>query len=163
MLLEIKIYQDPGLRDKSREVQEVDEEIRKLVDDMIETMGNNKGIGLAAPQVGVLKRVIVVEAEEGPKEFINPEIISRGKEKNSMEEGCLSFPGLFLRIKRAEEIEVKALDKEGREVKVKAQGLIARIIQHEIDHLEGLLILDKINFLEKWRLKRKLKKYGFNR
>ena len=163
MTLDIKIYPDSVLRDKSRKVEEVTEEIKKLEEDMIETMENNKGIGLAAPQVGVLKRVIIAETEQGPREFINPEIIRKSKEKDSMEEGCLSFPGLFLKIKRAKEIEVKALDKEGRDVRVKAQGLIARIIQHEIDHLDGILILDRLNFFERWKLKRKLKKYGFNR
>ena len=160
MILEIRKYPHPILRRKSEEVKKVTPELKRLIEDMIETMEKNDGAGLAAPQVGILKRVIVAETERGPIGLINPEIIKKSKEKILAEEGCLSFPGLFLKIKRAKEVEVKALDVEGKEMKIKAEGLLARVLQHEIDHLDGILFVDKISFWQKWKIKRRLKTYG---
>ena len=99
---------------------------------------------------------IVFETEEGISEFINPRIVKKSRRKEVMEEGCLSFPSLFLKVKRSAEIEVEGLDKKGK--KVKAEGLLARILQHEIDHLDGILFIDRISFWQKWKAKRKLKK-----
>jgi len=162
-ILEIKKYPDPILRKKCQEVKKVTEEIKNLSWDMVETMEENEGIGLAAPQVGELKRVIVIhplkersleeKSKRLPQVFINPEIIKKSKETITDEEGCLSFPGLFLKIKRAKEVEVKALDREGEKVQIKAEGLPARILQHEIDHLDGILFIDRISFWQKLKTK----------
>ena len=128
--LKIITYPDPTLRKKSEKVKEVDNEIKDLIKNMIKTMEKNQGIGLAAPQVGVLKRIIIALTDNGPKAFINPKIIKKTKETEIMEEGCLSFPGLFLEIKRWKGVEIEALDGNGN--KIKADGLLARILQHEI-------------------------------
>ncbi len=159
-ILKIKKYPDPILRKKCEEVKEVNEEIKKLVDDMIETMEKNNGAGLAAPQVGVLKRVIVVETEKGPVSFVNPKIVKKSKETVIEEEGCLSFPGLWLKIKRWKRVDIEALDGDGK--KVKAENLLASILQHEIDHLDGILFIDRIGFCQRWKIKKKLKEYGSN-
>jgi len=157
-LLEIKKYPDPILKKKSYEVEKITNEIKKLIEDMAETMKKNNGVGIAAPQVGVLKRIIVIETENGIVPFINPKIIKKSKERETIEEGCLSFPGVFLKIKRPKEVEIEALNKEGK--KIKAKGLLARILQHEIDHLDGILLIDRLSFLEKIKFKIK---YEFNR
>ncbi len=156
-ILKIKKYPDPILREKCEEVKEVNEEIKKLVDDMIETMQKNDGAGLAAPQVGVSKRVIVVETEKGPVGFVNPKIVKKGKETVIEEEGCLSFPGLWLKIKRWKKVDIEALDGDGK--KVKAENLLASILQHEIDHLDGILYIDRIGFWQRWKIRNKLKSY----
>ena len=168
-ILKIKKYPDPILRRKCQGVKEVTEEIKNLGWDIVETIEENEGIGLAAPQIGELKRVIVIHPikERSPEEkskklsqvFINPEIIKRSKETIIDEEGCLSFPGLFLKIKRAKEVEVEALDEKGEKVQIKAEGLPARILQHEIDHLDGILFIDKISFWQKLKIKRQLQKF----
>lgn len=136
---------DEILRKKSREVEKVDEKIKELVKDMLETMYKNNGVGLAAPQVGILKRVVVIDLYDnnGPIVLINPEII---KEKGEQEvvEGCLSFPNQFAKIIRPAEVTVKALDEDGKEIKIKAKELLAQAISHEVDHLEGILFVDKI-------------------
>jgi len=159
--LKIIIYPNPILRKKCEEIKEVTEEIKNLGWDMVQTMEENQGIGLAAPQVGELKRVIVVQTEKGPKVFINPQIIKKSKEMDLGEEGCLSFPKLFLKIKRPKEVEIKAMDGDGR--KIKAEGLLARILQHEIDHLDGILFIDRISLWQKFKLKLLKKRYVFNR
>jgi peptide deformylase len=155
MILEIKKYPDSVLKDESREVEEINEETRILIKDMIETMYASQGVGLAAPQVGVPKRILVLDVGAGPKVFINPKIVSR-KGKEISEEGCLSVPGEFLKVKRAREIIVEALNEKGGKFKVEATGLLARCLQQEIDHLNGILILDKVNLWKKF--KRKLSK-----
>lgn len=142
-------YPAPVLRKKCQKIDKIDEETKKLSLDMTEIMTENQGIGLAASQVGELKRIIAVQMEERVEIFINPEIISKSKETEIMEEGCLSFPGLFLKIKRAKEIEIKTLNLEGEEFQLKAKGLLARVIQHEIDHLDGILFVDKASFWQK--------------
>jgi len=154
MTRQILKYPNPVLKNKSEEVEEITDEIRKLAQDMKETMFTGQGIGLAAPQIGVLKRIIAVQ-EKTPLIFINPRIIKKSRETVSEQEGCLSFPGIFLKINRAKEIEVEALDERGEKVYFKAQGLIARVLQHEIDHLDGILCIDRLNFWQ--RLKIKLK------
>ncbi len=174
---EIIKYPNPILRKKSEKVEEITPEIRELVLNMVETMRNHQGIGIAAPQVGELKRIIVVQTEKGPAVLINPEIIKKSGEKEIMEEGCLCFPGLFLKIKREREVEMEALnyrasingseggkedevlfDSQGEKIFIKAKGLLARILQHEIDHLDGILIIDKVGFWQKLKIKKTLKK-----
>jgi peptide deformylase len=147
--LKIVKYPNPILRKRAREVKEITPEIKELALDMAETMNKNQGLGLAAPQVGELKRIIVVSFEDGPRIFINPEIVKKSKEKEVIEEGCLSFPGLFLKIKRAKETEVKALDENGKEIQIKDYGLISRVLQHEIDHLDGILFIDRLTFWQR--------------
>jgi len=150
MILKIKKYPDPVLRKKAGKIEEITPEIKKLGQDMIETMQRSdpEGVGLAAPQVGALRRVIVVETGQGPAVFINPQILKKSKETEIMEEGCLSLPGVLLKIKRAKKIELEVLDIEGEKSRIEAEGIVARIFQHEIDHLDGVLIIDKVNF---WR------------
>ena len=153
MILEIKKYPDSILKKKSEEVKEVNDGIRRLIVNMLETMYTDQGVGLAAPQIGILKRILVLDVGEGPKVFINPRILAR-KGKEISEEGCLSVPEVFLKIKRAKEITVEALNEKGEKFRVEAAGLLARCLQQEIDHLNGALILDRINLWEK--LKRRI-------
>jgi len=162
-ILKIKKYPDPILRKKCQEVKEVTEEIKNLGWDMVETMTEKKGIGLAAPQVGQLKRIIVVQpirkrtpeerSEIKPQIFINPKIIKKSRETIIDEEGCLSFPGLWLRIKRAKRVEIEALNENGEKISLKAEGLPARVLQHEIDHLDGILFIDRLSFWQKLKIK----------
>lgn len=142
---EVREEGDEILRKKSKEVEIVDDRIRTLVEDMIETMHKYNGVGLAAVQVGVLKRVIVIDTYEKDEQFvlINPEIIKQ-KGEQEVEEGCLSFPNKFGRIKRPSEVTVVALDENGNEFKLTAKGLLAQAICHEVDHLNGELFVDKI-------------------
>jgi peptide deformylase len=153
MILEIKKYPDPVLKQKTEEVKEISKEIEVLIGNMVETMQKKDGLGLAAPQVGVAKKIIVVQSSKGPMAFINPCIISKSKEKEIVEEGCLSFPGVWLKIKRSKGVEINALNIEGKEINLKAVGLLARILQHEIDHLEGKLIINRLSFFQKLKSK----------
>lgn len=163
MILEIKTYPDPILKKKALPIKVVDEEIKKLICDMKETMVLEKGdkingVGLAAPQIGASKRIIVILTKKGPKGFINPKILKSSREKEIGKEGCLSVPGLWLKIKRPKTIEVSAWDEESKEVKISADGFLAKVFQHEIDHLEGILFFERLPILERWRVKRKLLK-----
>jgi len=134
--------EDDVLREKAKPVKNINKNVLKLLDNMSDTMYSNKGVGLAAPQIGVSKRVIVVDAGEGLVELINPEVReASGKEIDV--EGCLSVPGLMGEVKRAARVVVRGLNREGREVKIEASGFFARILQHEIDHLDGILFIDK--------------------
>ena len=136
---------DEILRKKSRKVEVIDEKIKTLVDDMLETMYKYNGVGLAAPQVGILKRVVVIDLYDnnGPIVLINPEIVKE-KGEQEVEEGCLSFPNQFAKIVRPAEVTVKYQDIDGNEIKLKAKELLAQAISHEVDHLEGILFVDKI-------------------
>lgn len=134
---------DEILRKIAKPVLEVDDKIRSLLDDMAETMKENAGVGIAAPQVGVLKRIIVVDAGEGIVEIINPEIISQEGEAIAAE-GCLSVPGVFGEVKRPEKVRVQGLNRMGEKVIIEGEGFLARIISHEADHLEGILFKDKV-------------------
>jgi peptide deformylase len=159
-ILNILHFPDPRLRNKAEPVEVVDDSIRTLVDDMLETMYQAPGIGLAAVQVNVLKRVIVIDISEDkdqPLCLINPEIIeSDGKEK--MEEGCLSVPGIYENVVRAEHIKVRALDRNGETFEMESDGLLAVCIQHEMDHLEGKLFVDYLSELKRQRIRKKLEK-----
>lgn len=162
-ILEIKKYPEKVLKEKASPVLEIDREILNLVDDMIETMYAAPGIGLAAPQVGVSKRIIVIDVsvKEGEKTplivLINPEIVSTEGEIES-EEGCLSLPGYITTVKRAERVIVKGLNKDGREISIEGEGLLSRALQHEIDHLDGLLLIDRISRIKREFFKKRFKK-----
>lgn len=156
--LEIKKFKDPVLKKKCEEVKEITSEIKKLVFDMGEAMKKNNGIGLAAPQIGVSKRVIVVQPDiENPRilALINPKVIKKSKEKDFLEEGCLSFPKIFLNISRPKEVEIEALNIKGDKVNFTAEGILSHVFQHEIDHLDGILFFDRLSFGK--RIKFKLK------
>ncbi len=150
------------LREVAEPVGEIDDEIRVLVEDMAETMYAANGVGLAANQIGVLKRVFVIDiaADDEPSAltvFINPEITD-SKGTQSWEEGCLSFPGATAEVKRAETIHVRALDAEGNSFEMEADGLMAVALQHENDHLDGVLMIDKVNAIKKHLIARKVEK-----
>ncbi len=153
-------YPNPRLTKVSSVVNEVDDAIKRLVDDMFETMYDAPGIGLAAPQVDVRKRIMVVDVSENnsqPLVFINPEIIeSEGKEVT--EEGCLSVPGIYESVTRADKVKVKALDREGNPFEMEVDGLLAVCVQHEIDHLDGKLFVDYLSSLKRIRIRKKLEK-----
>lgn len=158
-VLEIKTYPDEVLKKKAQPITELNGDLQKLIDDMIETMYNAYGVGLAAPQVGVSKRLIVVDTS--PREenqslivLINPEIVNSEGEILS-EEGCLSLPGFITRLKRKEKVIVKGLTRQGKEIQIEATGLLARALQHEIDHLDGILIIDRISPLKRELFRRK--------
>ncbi len=151
-ILEIKKFNEPVLREKCKRVKKVDKKIKKLVVDMAQTMKKNRGIGLAAPQVGVLKRAITVQTDlKGQRilVLVNPKILKKSRETETNEEGCLSFPDIFLKIKRAKEIEIEGLDINGEKIEIKAQGLLARVFQHEVDHLDGILFFNRLSFIKK--------------
>ena len=160
-----KILTEPNkiLRQKSLEVEKVDKDLQQLMDDMLETMYAAPGIGLAAIQVGVPKRVIVLDiaVKDKPREpmyFINPRIIETSKSNSIYEEGCLSVPGQFAEIERPNTCHVMFLDYYGQPQKLKAEGLLATCIQHEIDHLEGILFIDYLSKLKKSIIIKKLSK-----
>jgi len=159
-LLPILEFPDPRLRTKAQPVAQVDDRIRKLIDDMFETMYAAPGIGLAATQVNVHQRLLVVDVSESRKEplaLINPEILARDGVEES-EEGCLSVPGVYDKVTRAGEILVRALDRDGKTIEFPADGLLAVCIQHEMDHLEGKLFVDYLSDLKRTRIRKKLEK-----
>jgi len=142
-LREIRKEDDDILRKKSRQVEKVDKKIVELLEDMAETLYHENGVGLAAPQVGVLKKVVVIDIGEGLIELINPEIISfSGSQIDA--EGCLSIPGVWGKVERPNIVEVKALDRYGKECMYKGEGFLARAFCHEIDHLDGKLFVDQV-------------------
>jgi peptide deformylase len=153
-------FPDPRLHTIAQPVGEVNGEIRQLISDMLETMYAAPGIGLAATQVDVHKRVVVIDATEdrsGPLAFINPEILEKSGER-VCEEGCLSVPGIYEKVARAEWVKVRALNREGEVFEMEAQGLLAICIQHEIDHLEGKVFVEYLSPLKQSRIKAKLVK-----
>ena len=141
----LRLDGDEILYKKSREVENIDDRTQELIDDMIETMHKYNGVGLAAVQVGVLKRIIVIDLydDKGPIVLINPKIL-KSKGEQEVEEGCLSFPNRFAKIIRPAEIIVECLDRDGKMIKIKAKELLAQAISHEIDHLEGEVFINKI-------------------
>lgn len=153
MILEIKIYPDKILKQKAKKVGMVDGEIKKLLSDMADTLYAKRGVGLAANQVGIAKQIILVDIGEGLKILLNPKITSK-KGKAVYAEGCLSLPGMEFEIKRPKKIEVEYMDRNGREQKIKAEDLLARAICHEVDHLQGKTILDRLGFFERRKAKK---------
>ncbi|RCX32898.1 peptide deformylase [Thioalbus denitrificans] len=159
-ILHILHYPDPQLRLEAKPVERVDDSIRRIVDDMLETMYDAPGIGLAANQVNIQKRILVVDISEEKNQplcLINPEILAaEGMEQ--MEEGCLSVPGIYEPVERAERIRVRALDRDGNPFELDTDGLLAVCIQHEMDHLEGKLFVDYLSPLKRQRIRKKLEK-----
>ena len=162
-----KVYQlgDEALRTPANRIVKVDDAIRKLAKDMLITMYSSKGIGLAAPQVGIQKRLLVIDLNfedpnSPPMVFINPEIISSSASLDTYEEGCLSIPGVYLNVLRPSSIKLSYRDEMGRPKKMNADGLMARCIQHEIDHLNGVCFVDKVTDEEE--LKKQLNENNFN-
>jgi peptide deformylase len=153
---------DPFLRQKSSEVEQVTDETRKLMDDMLDTMYDAPGIGLAAIQIGVPKRVIVIDLsrdeKKNPLYFVNPKIIKKSDTDSTYEEGCLSVPGQFAEVDRPDKCHVSFLDYNGKKQELKAEGLLATCIQHEMDHLEGILFIDYLSKLKKNLIVKKLSK-----
>ncbi len=157
-VLDIVLVPDPVLREKAKKVAKITPNVQRLLDDMAETVRKARGVGLAGPQVGILQRVIIVEvprddedpnAQHGFFQLVNPEIVKRAREIEESAEGCLSIPGYIGDVERHVSVEVKALDRSGKPVKVKARGFLARVFQHEIDHLDGVLYLDRLKSADK--------------
>jgi peptide deformylase len=162
MILEIKKYPDPILRKKSLSVSEINQSVLELMDNMVETMLAAPGVGLAAPQVGILQRIIVVNLSANSEDFdvrkfINPVILDMVGSVAG-EEGCLSVPGEYGVVKRAEKIRLNALNENGDEIDLELEGLPARIIQHEVDHLDGILFVDKLPVFKRDAIKKHIKK-----
>lgn len=162
-VLTVRRYGDPVLRRRAEPVREVTPEIRSLVADMIDTMYDEVGIGLAAPQIGVSLRLIVVadDASRTARALVNPAIVEQGGNVTA-EEGCLSIPGIFAPVTRAAWVNVEAADLDGRPVRLEARGLLARVFQHELDHLDGVLFIDRLEPLARDRIKRRIKKEGLS-
>lgn len=161
-MFSICIYGDPVLRKKALPVNSFDDKLKSFISDMIETMVKEDGVGLAAPQVGESIRVVVIDptgGENDPYILINPEITFLSEETEVNEEGCLSLPGVTLKVMRSIRVSVKALDQNGKEFIIEnAEGLLARALQHEIDHLDGIMIIDHVSALQRKMLSGKLKK-----
>ena len=158
--LDILQYPDPYLRHKAAPVEAVDDSIRALVDDMLETMYAAPGIGLAATQVGIDKRIAVIdvsESKDDPLVLINPEILTPAGRETS-EEGCLSIPEVIEKVTRPECVTLRALDREGNAFELHAEGLLAVCIQHEVDHLDGRLFIDRLSMLKRQRIEKRLLK-----
>ncbi len=160
-LLEILEYPDQRLRTIAKPVADVSDEIRSIVDDMLETMYNAKGIGLAATQVDIHQRIVVIDlSEEGnePHILINPSYVPIGHERSDLQEGCLSVPGFYEILDRYSQVKLTALDRDGNEYTRDYEGLAAVCVQHELDHLEGKLFIDTLSRLKQDRIKKKLSK-----
>jgi len=157
---EIRLLGDPVLRKVAEPVETVDDEVRRLMDDMLETMYDADGVGLAAPQIGESRRVIVIDIRDPdvpPFGLVNPVIVERSEELARGEEGCLSIPGLAEIVERPASVVVEALDRDGNPTRIEAEGLLARALQHEVDHLDGILFFDRVSplkrnmLLKRWR------------
>jgi peptide deformylase len=162
-LLNIELLGAEVLRTPAAEIEEVDDELRRLIDDMFETMYKAEGVGLAGPQVGVSRRVIVVDVHDDdlkPFALINPRVVEASRETDKGEEGCLSIPGLSAAVERPAHVVVEGLDRDGNPLRVEGGGLLARCLQHEIDHLDGVLFIDRVSPLKRKMLIQKWKKRG---
>ncbi len=162
-VLNIEMLGADVLRRRAVEVEEVDDELRRLIDDMFETMYEAEGVGLAGPQVGVSRRVIVVDVHDDevePFALLNPRVVEASPETEKNEEGCLSIPGLAAAVERPSRVVVEGLDREGNPMRVEGTGLLGRCLQHEIDHLDGVLFIDRVSPLKRKMLLAKWKKRG---
>ena len=170
--LKVYEYPHPILKQKAQRVEKIDDELRKFLDDMLETMYEEVGVGLAAPQVGVSKRIVVIDAEQekdeqgnkrgNPMYLVNPEIVWRSDEMVCGEEGCLSVPDQRAEVERNAKVRVHYWDYDGMEREILADDFLAIVIQHELDHLDGILYIDRISRLKRNMLLKKLKKYREN-
>jgi peptide deformylase len=162
-VLPMRRYGDPVLRQKAKPIGEITPEIRALIVDMVDTMHDEVGIGLAAPQVGVSIRLLVMDAGKGvTRALLNPRIVER-RGSVVAEEGCLSLPGIFADVERSEWVKVEATGSDGQPMSLEASGLQARVVQHEMDHLDGVLFLDHLPTMQRDRIKRRIQKDGFSR
>ena len=165
--LEIRLYGDPVLREKAAPVAEVDDSVRALAADMLETLEQADGVGLAGPQVGRKERIIIVhpppthpdEVRDEPRILVNPEVLEKGGPAESAEEGCLSIPGIYETVKRPRRVRVRALDLDGSGIEIEAEGILSRILQHEIDHLDGVLFIDRVGPMRRALLKKRLREF----
>ena len=160
-VLKVRRYGDPVLRRRAAEVSEITPDLHRTIADMIDTMYDEAGIGLAAPQVGISLRLMVIGHDDRrePRALVNPVIASRGGQVTA-EEGCLSIPGIFAQVTRAEWVDIEAKDLDGQPVKIHGRGLLARVLQHEIDHLDGVFFIDHLDPVARDRIKRRIKKEG---
>lgn len=157
MIYRILHLGEAGLRRDSEPVQEITDELRTIVKDMFETMHKARGVGLAAPQIGVNKRLMIIDIDGNPLVFINPEILKKSGKETS-EEGCLSLPGLRENVQRATKLVARAVNINGKDFEIDAEGLLARAIQHEIDHLDGVLFIDRISKARKLQIRHDLER-----
>lgn len=162
-MLKIIKYPDPVLRRQAARIEEITPEIFALLCKMKLSMEKNRGIGLAGPQVGISRQIIVVKGEKTNHVFLNPKIEFQSKRKETDEEGCLSLPGIFFPVKRSARVRVMCHTPEGKPVAIQAEGLAARIFQHEIDHLQGKLIIDRIPFWQRFKMRKQLREMRKNR
>ena len=160
-LLTVRLYGDPALRQPGKPVEAVTPEIAQMLDDMIETMYQEVGVGLAATQVGIGLRMLVLDEGTGVgRTYVNPRIVDQGGEEVD-EEGCLSLPGIYADVARAAWVVVDAQDRTGAPIHQRASGFPARVLQHEIDHLDGILFIDRLDKVTRDRIKRRIKREGF--
>jgi peptide deformylase len=160
-ILAVRLYGDAALRRRAERIDTVTPEIEAMLDDMVQTMYDQVGIGLAAPQVGIPIRMLVLDAGKGAtRAYLNPVIVEDGGEVVG-EEGCLSLPGIFADVARSEWVVVEAQDRQGILFRQRAAGLLARVLQHEIDHLDGILFIDRVDKVTRDRIKRRIRKEGF--
>ncbi|MEM6463175.1 MAG: peptide deformylase [Pseudomonadota bacterium] len=164
----IVVIPDPVLRTKSEPIESVDEEIRRLADDMLETMYDAPGIGLAAIQVGIPRRMLVIDCskedeDKDPLVFINPQIVAQSDDRSAYEEGCLSIPDYYAEVERPSEVTVDYVDRDGNKQQLEADGLLATCLQHEIDHLNGVLFIDHISKLKRSMVIKKFTKIAKTR
>lgn len=163
--LDIRIYGDPVLRKKAKAIDPIDDDVRTLAADMLDTLAKAKGVGLAGPQVGASLRIIVVhppppasdEKREEPQVYVNPEIVEKGGKTVPEEEGCLSIPEIYDIVKRPDRVKIRALTLEGKDIEIEAEGMLGRIFQHEIDHLDGVLFVDKVGPMRRALLQKRLR------
>ncbi|MGH7555547.1 MAG: peptide deformylase [Longimicrobiales bacterium] len=161
MVREVRLLGDPVLRRKAKPVAELDSGVRALINDLFDTMYKEEGVGLAAPQVGISERVIVIDPHDPelqPLALVNPRIVQHGEELDRGEEGCLSLPGLKDIVERPATVVVEGLGRDGQPLHIEASGLLARILQHEIDHLDGILFVDRVSPLKRKLLLKKWQK-----
>ena len=157
MIYDIKTYGNSCLREKAERVEKIDVEVLQILDNMVETMQKIKGVGLAAPQVGINKRMFVIDVGDNKiRKVINPEILELSDEIEIIEEGCLSIPGVFKSVKRASRVKIKYLNEKGEEIIEEAEEFLARAFQHEYDHLEGVLFVDRLSPVAKRMVSKKL-------
>ena len=157
-MLNILTYGESILTEKANEITEFDQSLKRLIEEMHEAMQRDHGIGLAAPQVGIPKRLFIIDIDDEPlRVFINPHIVASSQETTELEEGCLSFPGLYFTVVRPLAVDIEAVDMHGKPFRISADGLLARVIQHEYDHLDGILFVDRVSPSKR---KRALTHYG---
>ncbi|MCK5219755.1 peptide deformylase [bacterium] len=161
-ILQIRTWGDPVLKTRAQEITEVNDNLRRLGRDMLDTMYAKGGIGLAANQIGAVERIFVVEIPSSAGvtatyTLVNPIITSRSRRREQEEEGCLSFPGLFGRVERSAEVEIQGLDLEGKKIILKGSGLLARAFQHELDHLDGIVFIERMPMVQRVMLNRQLR------